>query len=339
MRSGIEPLGDKMPLPHSLDPSDQEETIHFIAEIAIRRLLNRVHSSLYSPNTDPAETMAWPGQGLAQGSSGTTLSLPRLLALSAELDRQLEQWYASMPEGVRPPRGTEPISCERGHVLRIRYYAARAVIHRPFVLYAMAHQQQQQQQQQGAGMRRVSSASSPSPSSGGPQPPSRHLSVSTASISSASSPTPPAAPATSSPLPPIVAERCEVCVAACTTYLRNAVIMLERRTPYLWTLAQNCMACLLVLMMAEGCGFGLPPAPPPTASTPDPAAPRTLEALRDVVVARLRRWAVEGSSFEAELTILERLAGRDGGSSSSSRRSNSSSGKGLGDRDPDRRNR
>jgi hypothetical protein len=46
-RSGIEPLVDNMPLPSSLDPDDGDDTIYFMAEIVARRLLNRIHSSLY----------------------------------------------------------------------------------------------------------------------------------------------------------------------------------------------------------------------------------------------------------------------------------------------------
>jgi hypothetical protein len=356
LRSGIEPLGDKMPLPHSMDPSDQDETIHFIAEIAIRRLLNRVHSSLYNPDTDAVMNMAappnaaWPGLG----TTNTTLSLPRLLALSAELDRQLEQWYVSMPEGVRPPRGIEPIACERGRVLRLHYCAARAVIHRPFVLFAMTYLQQRQQ-----GLADTRLSSSPSPGGGSHVPPGR---LSTSASSTSGSPTPPVAGASASApplLPPIVAERCEVCVAACTTYLCNALEMLERRTPYMWSLAQNCMACLLVLMIAEDCGFGMATASASAAAHAAAgggggggvmtagaiASPPSLDILRGTVVARVRRWAVEGSSFEAEVAILERLAGKDGpgaaaggGSSvSTSGMSSPSSSRRGGGRDTERR--
>ncbi|KAI0132496.1 fungal-specific transcription factor domain-containing protein [Xylariales sp. AK1849] len=247
-RSGIEPLGDKMPLPHSLDPSDHEETIHFIAEIAIRRLLNRIHSSLYSPEhtdttsaIDPA--ISWQG-----------LSLQKLLALSSELDRQLEEWYISIPDGIRPPRGVEHILSDRGRVLRIRYYAARHIVHRPFVLHAVVQQQQ--------AVSRPASPGDPSD--------------------------------LSTLLPQIVIDNCEVCIESCTMYLHNAGEMLEKRSPYLWSFSQSCMACLIVLMIAESC-------PPLRKFVPD------MRPLQSMVISRVKRWAVKGSSFEAEVAILENL--------------------------------
>ncbi|KAI1877536.1 hypothetical protein JX265_003544 [Neoarthrinium moseri] len=265
LRSGMEPLGDKMPLPHSSDPSDHEETIHFIAEIAVRRLMNRVHSSLYNPETEGMTGGHAVGAAIDPAIAWQGLSLPKLLALSSELDRQLEQWHASIPDYIRPPRGVEIIPSDRGRVLRMRYYATRHIIHRPFVMYAVNQQQQQTQQlllpQQG------------SRSGGGAGLPE--------------------------PLPPVVLEKCEVCIESCVTYLYNAVEMLDRRSPYLWTIAQRCMACLLVLMLTEGCEPLRQFVPP-------------MEPLRASVVAKVKRWAVPGSSFEAQVPILEGLVFRDG---------------------------
>lgn len=210
LRSGIEPLGDKMPLPHSLDPSDHEETIHLFAEIAIRRLLNRVHSSLYSPDTENTATGGFAETALL----GTSLSLQKLLTLSSELDRQLEQWYTSIPDGIRPPRGVEIIPTDRGRILRIRYYAARQLIHRPFILYSVA----QYQQYRG-------STDSISPGTSGAGVPSL--------------------------LPPVVIEKCELCIESCAKYIYNTIEMLDKRSPYLWSLTQGCLACLTVLRLAE----------------------------------------------------------------------------------------
>jgi hypothetical protein len=65
----------------------------------------------------------------------TNIHLNKYLKLSSELGRQLEQWYDSIPDRVRPPLGTEHIASDRGEVLRLHYHAARHIINRPFVHY------------------------------------------------------------------------------------------------------------------------------------------------------------------------------------------------------------
>ncbi|ELQ40489.1 hypothetical protein OOU_Y34scaffold00433g33 [Pyricularia oryzae Y34] len=159
-RTGIEPmadrLSDQMPLPRSLNPLEHEELIYFAAETAARRLLNRVHSSLYS--SEHSGLISFSDMNPATGS----LSLVKLVNVSSELHRQLEEWYLSIPESLRPPLGTEPCPNDRARVLRLRFYAARHIIHRPFVLYAALMQQQ---------------ARSLAPSSVGSSPVSPHMSA------------------------------------------------------------------------------------------------------------------------------------------------------------------
>ena len=65
--------------------------------------------------------------------------MPGLVALSGELNRQLEEWYFSMPESLRPPVGIGPVASDRGRALRIRYYEARHLIHRPFVMHIVQY--------------------------------------------------------------------------------------------------------------------------------------------------------------------------------------------------------
>ncbi|KAK8119059.1 uncharacterized protein PG998_003685 [Apiospora kogelbergensis] len=306
-RSGIEPLGDRIPLPRSMDMesmSDANDTVGFVAEIALRRLLNRVLNSLYStqdiatvtsdmyfvhpfsspPRRFSTETASskWPQQH-QQG-----LSLQKLLALSSELNRQLEQWHDSMPDGLRPPKGVEPIESERGRVLRIRYYEARYIIHRPFVIQAaFSHQQQQQQQQQGFLYPTEPSSPAPAPAS-----------------ASGPAATATAPPAMDVPLiPQVVIDGCGVCIESCIAYLYNVFERLERRSAHLWSLAQNALACVLVLAVAERCP-PLRPFMPPTLG---------VRQIRDTLVARLKRWATSGSSFEADVAILENLRLRGDG--------------------------
>lgn len=230
-----------------MDAREDHDIIYFMAETAIRKLLNRIHSSLYSTDN-------WDIPPLAENSPAPgSLSVHRLLALSSELNRQLEEWYYSIPANLRPPIGVESITNDRGKVLRIRYYAARHIIHRPFVLY-------------------VATQTGPSPSGSSPATPTGGA----------------------IPIPRVVLEKCEICIASCRNYLYNVVEMLDKRSPYLWTFSQSCMACLLVLSIADAC-------PQLRPLTPE------IKPLQAMVLLKLQRWATRGSSFEAEVRILESL--------------------------------
>ncbi|KAI1386410.1 uncharacterized protein F4822DRAFT_315724 [Hypoxylon trugodes] len=250
-RSGIEPLGDRMRLPHSTDPSDNENTICFIAEHAIRRLLNRIHNSLYGPEiSQKSPNIAFP---TGPNQAWQSLHIQKLLSLSSELNRQLEEWYFSIPDYLRPSKGTLPLPNDRSRVLRLRYYAARHIIHRPFLLQMVSRQHEDQ-----------------SPMS-----------------SSVMSPD----PYTESP---VVLEKCEACIDSCVTYLYNAIEMIGKRSPYLWTFSQSCMACLIMLWVAE--------------NTPalHHIVPH-MQPLQAMVLTKLRKWAIKDSTFAAEVQIIEQL--------------------------------
>ncbi|KAI0888980.1 uncharacterized protein GGS22DRAFT_65574 [Annulohypoxylon maeteangense] len=254
-RSGIEPLGDRMRLPHSTDPSDNENTIYFIAEHAIRRLLNRIHNSLYGPEiaqTSPIHVLP-----TGPNQAWQSLNMQKLQALSAELNRQLEEWYFSIPDYLRPVKGTLPLPNDRARVLRIRYYAARHIIHRPFLLQMVSRQCEEQ-----------------SPAS-----------TSVLSPDSYSEST-------------VFLERCETCIDSCVTYLYNAIEMIDRRSPYLWTFSQSCLACLIMLWMADN----------------TPALHHYLphmQPIQNMLLTKLRKWAIKDSTFAAEIHIIEQLVFSD----------------------------
>lgn len=245
-----------MPLPQSLESSDDRNHIHAIAEHALRRLLNRILSALYNPDSTHRYSLLPPDPVRIWQRMG----LPKLLSLSAELNRQLEQWYRSIPEYLRFPKGIDPLPNDRSRVLRIRYYMARQLIYRPFLLQAVARHQD--------------------------------------SRSSPLSPLPESDP---SNLPvPVALERCETCIDSCVKYLQNVVDMIDKRSPYLWTFAQNCMATLVILWLADSSArlSHLVPA---------------VQPIQNAVLDRLRQWAVENSSFESEVRIIEGLIFSDRG--------------------------
>lgn len=251
VRSGIEPLGDKLPLPRSVEASDHDDLIYFVAETAIRRLMNRVHSSLYSPTNVDITVLAESTPAL------NSPSLSNVLALSSELNRQLEQHYNSIP--VQPSIMADPVSNDRRRILNFRYHQARHLIYRLFVLYVAL-----QPQQQPSPVPLASSSRSPTPQQG---------------LYS---------------LPRIMLEKCHLCLQSGEALLLAAADILDKRSPYLWSVFDVSVACITVLFLASR-------SPYLRHLTPD------LDALAGIVVPKMRKWASPGSSFEAELRIVDML--------------------------------
>lgn len=191
-RNGIEPLGDKMRLPQSTNISEAEEFIYFAADMAIRRLMNRMIGSLYSPDNIDSSLLA--GNGLLTSKT----NLHQTLALSSELNRQLDQYYATIL--VQPTIAVDPTSSEKRRRLHLRSLYARHLIHRPFVIYVALQASQQQ----------------PSPS------------IQQASASQPSTPQPLQSPAFQ--MSQNIMEKCSICVQSCEAYILHVGDMLERRT-------------------------------------------------------------------------------------------------------------
>lgn len=244
-----------MPLPRSVEVSDHDDLIYFVAETAIQRLINRVHSSLYSPDNIDITVLSETVPAAANPS------LNRLLAISSELNRQLEQYYNSIP--ITPPLMTDSFSNDRRRILNLRYHHARHIIYRLFVIYVASYKYLQ-----------------PSP----PilQGPSR-------------SPSAPVFPI--SPIPRTIIEKCQICIQSCEAFLLDAVDLLDKRSPYLWSISDGALTCFIVLFMASQ-------SPYLRHLTPDVAG------LAGMVVTRLKKWATPGSVFEAQVSIVDRLLSR-----------------------------
>ncbi|KAL5332843.1 hypothetical protein BJX70DRAFT_96253 [Aspergillus crustosus] len=112
------------------DESAREKSAHFVgrdqlwyylAEIALRRLLNRVSHTVYKKDN--------------------TLTLTSLAPIVSELDFQLSQWYEGLPHPVRFPLSHTPISNPVQTVLRLRYFACRTIIYRPYILAVFENEQ------------------------------------------------------------------------------------------------------------------------------------------------------------------------------------------------------
>lgn len=89
-------------------------------------------------------------------------------------------------------------------------------------------------------------------------------------------------------------EKCHVCIQSCEAYILNAVDMLDKRTPYLWTVSQSCLESFIVLYLASR-------SPHLRHLTPD------LNALAGAFGPKLQKWATPGSALEALLNITNLL--------------------------------
>ncbi|KAF2739478.1 hypothetical protein EJ04DRAFT_326679 [Polyplosphaeria fusca] len=102
----------------------RDELWYFLSEIALRRLLNKVSSTLYSSQA-------------TYYKSSPAASIAQLDPLVAELDYQLNQWYQNLPFPMQFPLDRVPLQNPVQTVLRLRYFACRTIIFRPYTLLVL----------------------------------------------------------------------------------------------------------------------------------------------------------------------------------------------------------
>lgn len=120
--SGVVQFEENVGLPGGFE-GDENEAVgrddlwYFLAEIALRRLLNRVSQLIYSKD-----------------SLATTTTLAPVVA---ELDYQLSQWYESLPLPLQFPFTRTVLPDPVQTVLRLRFFACRTIIYRPYILVVL----------------------------------------------------------------------------------------------------------------------------------------------------------------------------------------------------------
>lgn len=124
--SGVVQFEENVGLPGGFEGEEAEqvgrdELWYFLAEIALRRLLNRVSQLIYSKD-----------------SMASTTSLEPVVA---ELDYQLTQWYESLPLPLQFPFTRTVIQDPIQTVLRLRFFACRTIIYRPYILAVLDNEQ------------------------------------------------------------------------------------------------------------------------------------------------------------------------------------------------------
>lgn len=124
--SGVVQFEENVGLPGGFQGEESEavgrdDLWYFLAEIALRRLLNRVSQLIYSKD-----------------SMASTTSLEPVVA---ELDFQLTQWYESLPSALQFPFTRTPLPDPVQTVLRLRFFACRTIIYRPYILAVLDNEQ------------------------------------------------------------------------------------------------------------------------------------------------------------------------------------------------------
>jgi hypothetical protein len=118
--SGIVQYEDIVGLPTHFEDGENEsagvdDLRYFLAEIALRRLLNRVSNMIYSKSSPITSTAA-------------------LDPVVTGLDAELMEWYNTLPAAVQFDYDRAPLASPVQNVLRLRYFACRTIIYRPYVL-------------------------------------------------------------------------------------------------------------------------------------------------------------------------------------------------------------
>ncbi|KAJ6014227.1 hypothetical protein N7540_008818 [Penicillium herquei] len=135
-RSGIENLVDGLHLPLCGDPPDPS-LLAWLAELSSRRLLNRVHHAMYAEDQEyilQADYVTNHGNG-GYLEENINRIMSTSLNVSLELDAQLSNWYDLIPQVIKPSLIPSGVSIQET-MLVLRYYSAKDIIFRPFLLFA-----------------------------------------------------------------------------------------------------------------------------------------------------------------------------------------------------------
>ncbi|KAF3029749.1 hypothetical protein E8E15_006751 [Penicillium rubens] len=111
------------------------ETHVFLAELSVRRLLNRVHHTMYGSDWTRRSLGLQPAS--SDSPSYDFQSLSTILNVSQELDRQLDNWFGLLPRTIKPDIN-DPSRCTGPKLNMLhRFHSAKDIITRPFLLCAI----------------------------------------------------------------------------------------------------------------------------------------------------------------------------------------------------------
>lgn len=131
-RSGIENVVEKLFYPECR-PFSNDTYYNWISNLSARRLMNRVHFTIYSNMTDNNASQVTNCfdrvlNQVLMSPSGSS----RLLAISTELYNQLHQWWGVLPPSMKPDLEDLEPDIDHGTLL-LRFNACGDIIYRPFL--------------------------------------------------------------------------------------------------------------------------------------------------------------------------------------------------------------
>lgn len=126
-RSGLISFEETVGLPCGFEevtdesgPAGRDDLWYLVAKVSLHRLLNRVRNVLYS--------------------KGAPTDIHTLVPITTELDYQLGQWFDGLPLPVQFPRSRILLQNPVQTALRLRYFACRATIFRPYILAVLENE-------------------------------------------------------------------------------------------------------------------------------------------------------------------------------------------------------
>ncbi|CAK7217874.1 hypothetical protein SCUCBS95973_003295 [Sporothrix curviconia] len=275
-RSGMELIIDSMPFPSfsEADTGHHDDAgrsgMMFLALCSIRRLLNRVHKTVYDANYNAVVVVVVPAAApkphrhhrhrhdLANSmslslSAVTSTATPPMAAVCPLWPPSMsmamttpDMAAASLSLGGNPHANPQPpavvsVRLDLDTRLRLRYWSAKHIICRPCLVFAASYRLPEGY---------------------------------------------PSTPGLSSGLPDYVLHLSQTCIEGCRQYILMAAYQLRERTQYTWMTMQSALACAFVITIAARC-------PLLRFLVPDAAG------LLQQVLVSTQRWATPGSSAES----------------------------------------
>jgi hypothetical protein len=107
----------------------------FLAVCSVRRLLNRVHNTIYSTGLRGAYASSPARNSNDSWKLTPSGSVMGMEGVCRELLRQVDTWYDSLPEAIKPNL-EEPMPRDmHDGWLRLRFWSARHIICRPCLIH------------------------------------------------------------------------------------------------------------------------------------------------------------------------------------------------------------
>lgn len=131
----MEVVIEDMPFPHFDNPQATGALI-FLSVCSARKLMNRIHSAVYSTGdrgTINENEQAQMDKNVSLAS--TAFTIESMGRVCEELSHQLHTWFDSLPDAIKPDLSLEAPRVSPEGLLCLRYWSSKHIIYRPCMLY------------------------------------------------------------------------------------------------------------------------------------------------------------------------------------------------------------